>query len=110
MLPSNTVFIYNINENILEKKEFNENEFSGVCMHSANYYPKKKSIVIFGGFKSESLNNMYFYNIKTNKFKQIKYKSYKEEKEIKMSEMNQLVNLSNEDEKNVIDNTIENIK
>ena len=109
MLPSNTVFIYNINENILEKKEFNENEFSGVCMHSANYYPKKKSIVIFGGFKSESLNNMYFYNIQTNKFKQIKYKSYTEEKEIKISEMNQLVNLSNEDEKKGINNTIENI-
>ena len=51
MKPNNSVFIYNIDENILEKREFNEKEFSGISMHSADYYPQQNNIVIFGGFK-----------------------------------------------------------
>ena len=74
MNNNNCVFIYNIDDNILEKKIINQNDFSGISMHSADYYPQQNSIVIFGGFNGDSLNTMYFYKIETNQFIEIKYK------------------------------------
>ena len=75
MNNNNCVFIYNIDDNILEKKIINQNDFSGISMHSADYYPQQNSIVIFGGFNGDSLNTMYFYKIETNQFIEIKYKN-----------------------------------
>ena len=101
MNSNNSVFIYNIDENILEKREFNEKEFSGISMHSADYYPQQNSIVIFGGFKGESLNTMYFYKIETNEFIEIKYKNNHNIKNIKNKEENEDNKLNNENNKNI---------
>ena len=101
MNPNNSVFIYNIDDNILEKKEFSEKEFSGISMHSADYYPQQNCIVIFGGFKGESLNKMYFYKIETNEFIEIKYKNNDKIENIKNKEENEENKLDNENNINI---------
>ena len=80
---------------------FNEKEFSGISMHSADYYPQQNCIVIFGGFKGESLNKMYFYKIETNEFIEIKYKNNDKIENIKNKEENEENKLDNENNINI---------
>lgn len=68
---TNDVWIYNIEQNSIEKIEQKENQtvFPKIEMHSCSYNQEKKELIIFGGYaKGELLNSMYTFNIEAKEF------------------------------------------
>ena len=69
------IYIYNLRENNLEKIKFEKNEKNEdlICyltMHTANYYPQRNEIILFGGYSDGNmLNKIYRFNIKTHEIK-----------------------------------------
>ena len=66
------VYIYNLNTNNLKKIKLEKSDdvISYLTMHTADYYPEKNEIILFGGYSDGNmLNKLYRYNIKTQEVK-----------------------------------------
>ena len=66
------IYKYNLKENILDKIKLEKNDdgFSYLSMHTANFFPAKNEIILFGGYsEGKMLNKIYRYNIRTEEIK-----------------------------------------
>ena len=66
------IFKYNLKENNLKKIKLEKNEdgFGYLSMHTANFFPAKNEIILFGGYsEGKMLNKVYHYNIRTEEIK-----------------------------------------
>lgn len=85
MSSVNSVYVYNIEENFLEKLNFKvkiivyifkPEEFPPTESQTVNYDPIGKRILIFGGYSMGSFtNNLYSFDIQTRSFTKLEYNS-----------------------------------
>ena len=73
ILQSAFIYIYDLNENTLEKIKIEKNE--NICylsMHSADYNEQKNEIILFGGYsEGDILNTLYKFNVETKEITKI---------------------------------------
>ncbi len=83
------IYIYDVENNILEKEELPKNDNTCfLSFHTADYYENEKSLILFGGFSHGNvLRTVYKYNIETREFSKISYKGEEAEEGEKKEEV-----------------------